>query len=238
VRVLDLFAGMEGPDGLHGWSRAFAERGHQVTTVDIEPSFRPTVLGDVMRLEPRDLGRFDVAVISPPCERFSVAAISKNWVYHPETDSLTPRRPEAERACDLVKRAIWLAWECGARLWWLENPRAALRKMDFMRQYRRTTLSWCRYGLTMMKPTDIWGVWGSWAGRGCCRNGDPCHIAAPRGSKVPGTTQGIKGSANRAVIPPQLSLEVCLSAEADLNQRLMPAPVLEAGRGTLEAFFA
>jgi hypothetical protein len=157
LRVLDLFAGKEGEDGLHGWSRAFAQRGHEVVTVDIVPAFRPTILADIMKLEPKDIGKVDVALISPPCEHFSVAAISRNWVYHPETDSLTPRRKEAEMACNLVKQSLYLALECGAKLWWLENPRAALRKMPFMRELpttktplKRTTVSYCLAGETMV----------------------------------------------------------------------------------------
>ena len=246
MRVLDLFCGKEGDDGLHGWSRAFAQRGHEVVTVDLDPSFHPTVAKDIMSIGASyfdDFGHFDVVLSSPPCEHFSVAAISRNWIVG-EGGRLLPRTPAAEKACELVEHTLQLIDDLRPARHWMENPRDALRKMKFMEMLpttltplRRTTVSYCRYGLTMMKPTDIWGVWGSWTGRGCCHNGDPCHTRAPRGSKTPGSTQGMVGAENRAVIPPLLSMEVCLSAEADLNDRLMPVPVVPAGRGTLEAFF-
>lgn len=41
--------------------------------------------------------------------------------------------------------------------------------------------------------------------------GSPCHEAAPRGAQT--GTQGIKGSDNRAVIAPMLSLETCIASE-------------------------
>ena len=235
MRVLDLFCGKEGEDGLHGWSRAFAQRGHEVVTVDIDPAYHPTFAKDILdcgQVTFADLGPFDVVLASPPCDHFSVASIYRNWKEVGE-DHLEPISPAAEKACEIVRHTLRLIDELKPRFWWLENPRAALRKMPFMRPYPRTTVSYCRYGLTMMKPTDIWGVWGSWTGRGCCRAGDPCHTAAPRGSHAPGTSQDpSKSAADRAVIPPLLSMEVCLSAEADLGDRRMPLPTIPAGVGT------
>ena len=35
-----------------------------------------------------------------------------------------------------------------------------------------------------------------------CKNGDPCHESAPRGSRT--GTQGLKGSKERSVIPQKL----------------------------------
>ena len=35
-----------------------------------------------------------------------------------------------------------------------------------------------------------------------CKNGDPCHVSAPRGSKT--GTQGLKGSIERSKIPQKL----------------------------------
>ena len=42
-----------------------------------------------------------------------------------------------------------------------------------------------------------------------CKNGDPCHVAAPRGSKT--GTQGLKGSYERSKIPEDLCLEILKS---------------------------
>jgi hypothetical protein len=43
-----------------------------------------------------------------------------------------------------------------------------------------------------------------------CKNGSPCHAAAPRGAKT--GTQGLKGSKERSVIPSELCqhiVEIC-----------------------------
>jgi len=57
-----------------------------------------------------------------------------------------------------------------------------------------------------MKPTDIWTNADWWTPRPMCRNGAPCHIAAPRGSKT--GTQGIKGYKDRSRIPSELFEEI------------------------------
>ncbi len=53
-----------------------------------------------------------------------------------------------------------------------------------------------------MKPTDIWTNHPDPKFKPPCKNGDTCHVRAPRGART--GTQGIKGSKDRAVIPYQL----------------------------------
>lgn len=75
-RTLDLFAGRK------GWSRAFAERGHPVVTLDNDPQFDCDITMDIRDVTPDMLdlyGPFEIVLASPPCEAFSVAALSKNW---------------------------------------------------------------------------------------------------------------------------------------------------------------
>lgn len=228
--VYDLYC------GLKGWSAPFEKAGHNVVSVDIDPSFHPTVVGDVAKLDARRLvyefGQPDVVLQSPPCTHHSVAAIYRNWKMG-LNGYLEPRRPEAERANDLIKAGIQLALDLKPKWGWLENPRAALRRMPFMQRYRRATVTYCQYGDTSMKPTDLWAVpaWPSaWTPKPPCSNGDPCHVRAPRGSKTPGSTQGKDGAAARAEIPYGLADEVRLACEAALDGAQIPAPT------TLEAF--
>lgn len=74
--------------------------------------------------------------------------------------------------------------------------------MEFMRGLYRYTTTYCQYGDTRMKPTDIWTNIPDPGFKDPCHNGDKCHEAAPRGSKT--GTQGLKGSKERARIPEQL----------------------------------
>lgn len=80
-----------------------------------------------------------------------------------------------------------------------------------MQEFDRKTVSYCQYGDSRMKPTDIWTNSTKWIPRKMCKNGDPCHISAPRGSKT--GTQGIKGAYNRSKIPEQLCDEILLSCK-------------------------
>ena len=60
------------------------------------------------------------------------------------------------------------------------------------------------------KPTDIWTNHPNPNFKPMCKNGDPCHEKAPRGSRT--GTQGIKGSVDRSRIPDKLCeyiVELC-----------------------------
>ena len=54
----------------------------------------------------------------------------------------------------------------------------------------RYTVTYCQYGDNRMKPTDIWTNHPCPKFKPPCKNGDPCHVSAPRGSQT--GTQGLK----------------------------------------------
>lgn len=74
--------------------------------------------------------------------------------------------------------------------------------MRFMQGLPRYTVTYCQYGDSRQKPTDIWTNHPEPNFKPPCKSGAPCHISAPRGSKT--GTQGLKGAKERAVIPPAL----------------------------------
>lgn len=74
--------------------------------------------------------------------------------------------------------------------------------MRFMRDLPRYTVTYCQYGDTRMKPTDIWTNHPDPQFKPACSNGDPCHERAPRGSMT--GTQGLKDHKHRSVIPEEL----------------------------------
>lgn len=206
LRVLDLFC------GLKGWSQPFVERGHEVVTVDIEARFNPTIVVDVMNLHPQDVEPIDVLLASPPCEGFSVMQIGKNWTreHEPKTDKAKLSQALVSRTLDMV---LWLR----PKFWVIENPRAKLRKLPMMQHYERHTVTYCKYGETRMKPTDLWGRFPpSLTLHPPCVNGDSCHVRAPRGSRT--GTQGMD-RAESARIPYALALDVCIACERDANAK-------------------
>jgi hypothetical protein len=91
----------------------------------------------------------------------------------------------------------------------MENPRGLLRKMDLVQNLKRQTVTYCQYGDERMKPTDIWTNSDVWVPRKMCKNGDSCHVAAPRGSRT--GTQGRANAYERSKIPVDLCNEILKS---------------------------
>lgn len=198
MKVLELSAGTE------SIGRAFSARGHEVFSIDWDTSFAGIDWYiDINRVTVQDImerfGRPDVIWASPDCITFSVAAISHHWRTDPVTGYLCPVSAYA-RYCDEVdQHVLGLIQGLCPALWFIEDPRGGMRKMPWMQGLPRYTVTYCQYGDTRMKPTDIWTNHPSPQFLPMCRNGDPCHEAAPKGSKT--GTQGQSGSVERSRIP-------------------------------------
>jgi len=170
MRVLDLFA------GLGGWSAPFRDHGHDVTTLDVDPRFGCDLTIDVLEWE--SAGRYDVITASPPCECFSVMTFGRYW-----RPGRIPRDDKARLAVRLVERTVELIELLEPAYYVVENPVGMLRKLPPLAGRERRTVTYCQYGTPFRKPTDLWGGFPpSLELRRMCRNGDPCHVAAPRGS--------------------------------------------------------
>ena len=128
-------------------------------------------------------GKPDVIWASPPCTSYSIAAISHHRKKNPITGNLDPVSDFAKLSDNLVQHTIELIRELQPKYWFIENPRGGLRKMAFMKNLPRYTITYCQYGDTRMKPTDIWTNHPDPQFKPMCHNGDTCHQPAPRGSK-------------------------------------------------------
>lgn len=198
--------------GTKSFSKVAESLGHRTFTVDLLPKFEPDVCADVRLWQPSITqvgGAVDVLWLSPPCQGFSVAQIGRNW-HHDGT----PKTETAKLGVELVKRAFEIIDELQPTWWFMENPRGKLRALKFMQDLvashggHRQTVTYCQYGDTRMKPTDIWTNVPEeiWKPKPICGNGDPCHEPAPRGS--PTGTQGLKNAAEKGRIPPALFEEI------------------------------
>jgi hypothetical protein len=198
MKVLELFA------GTRSIGKAFEARGHEVFSVEWDKDFQNIDLyadiGQVTADQIRDaFGVPDVIWASPDCTTFSIAGISHHRRQDPVTGNLDPVSPYAI-FCDAVDRNVLkIIRELNPVLFFIENPRGGLRKMSWMQDLPRYTVTYCQYGDTRMKPTDIWTNHPDPKFKPMCKNGDPCHERAPRGAKT--GTQGLKGSKERSVIP-------------------------------------
>ena len=149
----------------------------------------------------------DVIWASPPCTAFSVAAIGKNWTK--VGNDYLPKNPRAELGLKLVQKTLEIIEHFNPTYFFIENPRGMLRKMPMMAYLKRQGVTYCQYGDTRMKPTDIWTNSDKWIPRPMCSNGSSCHISAPRGSRT--GTQGLSNAYERSKIPEDLCIEILKS---------------------------
>ena len=200
MKVLELFA------GTRSIGKAFEEKGHEVFSVEWDKSFENIDLyKNIYELSVKEIldkfGKPDVIWASPDCSSYSIAAIS----HHRKREENGNLAPVSEYAkfCDRVNQhTLNLIMTLSPKYWFIENPRGGMRKMDFMHGLPRYTVTYCQYGDTRMKPTDTWTNHPDPKFKPMCKNGDPCHEKAPRGSRT--GTQGLNGSKERSVIPVEL----------------------------------
>lgn len=199
MKFVDLFAGTQ------SFSKVARERGHRTFTSDLDPAFGTDYTINIMEFDP-GLVPFqpDFVWASPPCETFSVASLGHHWTggkgaYIPKTQS-------AIDGMNRVIKTIEIIETLQPRWFLIENPRGMLRKMPFMETLPRYTVTYCQYGDTRMKPTDLWTNIPNLVLHPMCKNGSPCHVAAPRGSRT--GTQGLGSYMERSRVPRDLCLSI------------------------------
>lgn len=201
MKILELFA------GTRSIGKAFKKRGYEVFSIDWNKNFENIDLyTDISKVTAQDIiekfGHPDVIWASPDCTTFSIAAISHHRKKNEQTGSLDPISDYAKFCDETDQHVIKLIKELKPKYWFIENPRGGMRKMSWMQDLPRYTVTYCQYGDKRMKPTDIWTNHPNPNFLPMCKNGDPCHEPAPRGSKT--GTQGLKGNVERSKIPQAL----------------------------------
>ena len=226
LRLVELFA------GTRSVGRAAEERGWEVWSTDLYPFEGLHAQADILDLDPATVPWTPDAIwASPPCTYFSVASIGHHWSPNVPTDEYptphTPKTKEALLGVRIVEATLaFIAyWQLRNPdlVWYMENPCGKLRKLPVVANLpRRVGVTYCAYGDTRRKPTDLWTNDTAWVPRPMCKNGDPCHTPAPRGSKTPGSTQGHR-TVDRSRIPVALCDEVLESAEDWARAHGVPA---------------
>lgn len=206
LKVLDLFA------GTRSVAKAFEKNGHEVYTIEWDRVHEGIDwYADLFDVTAKDIierfGKPDVIWASPPCEKFSVAAIGKHWI----KGTNDPKTEETKEALRLLEHVVNLIKELDPKYYFIENPRGKMRKVDVMQSLPMYTVTYCQYGDTRMKPTDLWTNHPDPQFKPACKNGMPCHVSAPRGSQT--GTQGLKNSILRSMIPDELCEHIVTISE-------------------------
>lgn len=216
MNVLELFAGSR------SIGKVAKSRGHNVVSSDITDFGGIDYVVNVLEFDFEKVPFIpDMIWSSPPCTSFSIAAVSTHW----EKDTRKPKTESAKLGLALVEKTLQIIRHYQRLnpnlVWFMENPRGMLRKFPIVQDLPRTTVTYCTYGDSRMKPTDIWTNCVNWQPRGMCKNGNPdCHHErAPRGSKT--GTQGLKNNHERSKIPGELCLEVVKGAELDFHRQMV-----------------
>ncbi len=204
--IYDFFAGTGSA------TKAFEDAGHKVIKFELDEYFEADER-DILAMTSQDLlakyGRPDFIWASPPCQKFSVASLWKYWAKGP--NGPIPKHPSVYEAIDLIKHTLKLIQDLNpVNGWILENPRGMLRKQDFMQPYTRKTITYCQYGDTRMKPTDLWGNTPYWTPRPMCIPKAPCHESSPAGTNAGGTGK-LRNARLRSMIPYELGEEILKS---------------------------
>jgi hypothetical protein len=202
MKVLELFAGSR------SIGKVCEEMEYRVFSSDWTPFDGIDYAVDINQFDTEKVPFIpDVIWASPPCTTFSVASIGKHW-----TLDRRPKTQDALMGLQILKKTIeiiefYMKYNPNL-IWYIENPRGMMRKVNVWDsiQHIRHTVTYCQYGDTRMKPTDIWTNNYDWSPRSACKNGMPCHISAPRGSTT--GTQGLKGSYLRSQVPYELCKEI------------------------------
>ena len=217
--VFDFFSGTGSS------TEGFSEAGDTVIRFELDKQFEATEHCDIMDLTVEYLletyGKPDFIWASPPCTAFSVASIGHHW---DNSQGMPIPRTEAAR---YNQEIVWHTRRLIEGLqptygFLIENPRGMLRKLPPVQGLDRVTITYCQYGDTRQKPTDLWGEVPNWNPRSVCSPGDFCHEAAPRGSRT--GTQGLANAKERSRIAPELSRELrsAIASKIEVRQGTEP----------------
>lgn len=209
MKVLELFSGTE------CISNEFRRRGSDCFTIDWNEDFPSSMHCDIGKLKitdlPEEFRHPDVVFIAPDCRTYSLAAISKHRRKNTDTGNLDPITDDAKNCDEVNQHVLELLKELNPKVWWIENPRACLQNMTWMKPYDKYKhlITYCQYMKDKeveerrMKPTNLWTNIPNPRLLSPCKNGDKCHPYSPRGTQTSGT-QAIKGAKDRSVYPKQL----------------------------------
>lgn len=208
MKVLELFAGSR------SIGKVAESLGMEVFSCDINDFKGIDYVGNILNFDYSKVPfKPDIIWASPPCTGFTVCTIGRNWRLSDKGKAIATSTT-SKLGVKLLNKTIEIIEYYNPDSFFIENPRGMMRRMDQLNDYVRHTVTYCQYGDSRMKPTDIWTNNTNWNPREACKNGSPCHTPAPRGSQT--GTQGLANAYERSKLPKKLCKEI-LNSCLELN---------------------
>lgn len=132
MKLLELFCGTK------SISKEFSKLGFEVTTLDIDPSFEPDIIADILKWTPT--GEYDVIWASPPCTTFSVQSLGRHW-----TRDHKPKTDKAAEGLLILERTVEIIKELNPKYFFIENPMGKMRRMSILDEFERAEVTYCQY---------------------------------------------------------------------------------------------
>lgn len=188
--------------GRKSFSKVAQKRGYVTFTTDIDKTFKPNLVGDILnehiqKIVFERVKKSDIVWMSPVCSYWSMSAGNTYWTQF--------RMPRNDKAIDGIKMMMFcrfIADYCikNNKIFFIENPNG--RAVWILDNKYLKRVWYCQYGDTRAKPTNIWTNLDI-EFKVCSNNNPNCHHErARRGSKT--GTQGLYGSKSRSEIPERL----------------------------------
>ncbi len=133
--------------GLKGASAAFEARGWRVVSVDIDPTFRPTILADILDFRPRGVERPDFVWGSPVCTEYALRRFD----------------PSIVPSLNMVLQVRRVIRDLGAPLWAMENVRHSVPYISSLLGPHRMSVG----------PFFLWGNFPKFLARPVAGKGAP-----------------------------------------------------------------
>lgn len=203
LKVLDLFSGTQSfRKALDGMGIKYEYKGVDIFSPEEKNIILDLTQDDIVKKLKEKLGKWKPNFIwaSPDCRTWSIAAISHHWrIIDGKRIPISERAKLGVKMVENTKKII----EYYGVDFAIENPRGTLRKHPIFKNYHLDTAMYCKYGDTRMKPTDIWSSKKLHLLK--CKNGNSCHVSAPRGAKT--GTQGLS-IVDRSKVPSMLIVSI------------------------------
>src|SRR5699024_12633761 len=88
-----------------------------------------------------------------------------------------PKTEEAKEALQMLEHTVGLIKDLNRTYYFIENPRGKMSKVDIMQDLPRYTVTYCQYGDTRMKYTDIWTNYHDPKVKHKYKYDNPCHVS-------------------------------------------------------------